>query len=129
MKRCILLGCLLMVAGSIVSQSSYWQQQVNYKIDVELDEQSNRYTGRVKLVYQNNSPDTLRQAFFHLYNNAFQPGSMMDLRSRTIADPDRRVGDRIAGLSPTEIGYLHVKNLKQDGKASKATELETILPR
>lgn len=127
MKRCILLGCLLMVAGSIISQSSYWQQQVNYKIDVELDEQSNRYTGRVKLVYQNNSPDTLRQAFFHLYNNAFQPGSMMDLRSRTIADPDRRVGDRIAGLSPTEIGYLHVKNLKQDGKASKATELETIL--
>ena len=40
----------------------------------------------------------LNKVFFHLYYNAFQPGSMMDVRSRTIADPDSRVGNRIYHL-------------------------------
>jgi hypothetical protein len=127
MKRLIYCIGLLFAAGSLMAQNGYWQQQVNYKIDVELDDQTNKYSGKIKLIYQNNSPDTLGQVFFHLYNNAFQPGSMMDMRSRTIADPDRRVGDRIVGLSTGDRGYLHVRNLKQDGKVTKAIELETIL--
>lgn len=110
------------------AQRGYWQQAVDYKIDVEMDVAANTYRGHLRLVYKNNSPDTLQQVFFHLYPNAFQPNSMMDMRSRTISDPDRRVGDRISLLGPSEIGFLHVKNLKQDGKATKsADEWETIL--
>ncbi len=41
---------------------------------------------------------------------------MMDVRSRNIPDPDRRVGDRISKLKADEIGYQHVQSLKQDGK-------------
>lgn len=113
--------------ATLRAQNGYWQQQVDYTIDVNLDVKTNRYTGKAKLVYHNNSPDTLGQVFFHLYNNAFQPGSMMDVRSRTLPDPDRRVGERISGLSETEMGYLHVRELKQDGKATQPTEIETIL--
>ncbi|MCG8373746.1 MAG: M1 family metallopeptidase, partial [Balneolales bacterium] len=54
--------------------------------------------------------------FYHLYFNAFQPGSMMDVRSRTIADPDGRVRDRILYLDEDEVGYHNVNSLKQDGE-------------
>src|SRR5699024_7072828 len=75
----------------------------------------------------NHSPDTLDRVFYHLYLNAFQPGSMMDVRSRTIVDPDSRVGDRISKLGSDEIGYQKIQNLLQDGKNVKFTEEGTIL--
>ena len=49
------------------------------------------------------------------------------LRSRTIQDPDRRVGDRIFGLKEKDFGDLSVKTLKQDGKKVEFKELETVL--
>ena len=109
------------------AQQASWQQRVNYAIDVNLDQTNNRYSGKQRLIYTNNSPDVITKVFFHLYNNAFQPGSAMDIRSRTIADPDGRVSDRISKLKPNEIGYLHVTRLQQDGKVLNSVESETIL--
>ncbi|MDX1628933.1 MAG: M1 family metallopeptidase [Fulvivirga sp.] len=94
----------------------YWQQRVEYVMEIDMDVQSHRYQGKQQLTYFNNSPDTLDKVYYHLYFNAFQPGSMMDVRSRTIADPDRRVGDRISKLKDDEIGYQHISSLTQDGK-------------
>jgi hypothetical protein len=51
-------------------------------MDINMNVESNRFTGKQKLEYINNSPDTLREVFYHLYWNAFQPNSMMDNRSR-----------------------------------------------
>lgn len=108
-------------------QPDRWQQKVKYEMDVTMDVEKNIYQGIQKLYYTNNSPDTLTRAFYHLYFNAFQPNSMMDVRSRTIADPDRRVLDRIQKLAPNEIGYLKVKSLTMNGKKVKYEEVETIL--
>ena len=107
--------------------SGYWQQQVNYKMSVDMDVNTFNYTGAQELTYTNNSPDTLDRVFYHLYSNAFQPGSEMDVRSRTIADPDARVADRIYKLSPEEIGFLNVSSLDQDGDALKYRVSGTIL--
>ena len=119
--------------------SRYWQQHVDYKMTVSIDVNTYQYKGKQELVYTNNSPDTLRRVFYHLYNNAFQPGSEMDMHLQSIKDPDARmvnkvkVGDkevkesRIAKLLPNEIGYLHVSNFKQDGEKAIAKEVETIL--
>ncbi len=85
-------------------------------MDIRLDVSTHKITGSQKLVYFNNSKDTLSKVYYHLFFNAFQPGSMMDVRSRNIADPDPRVADRIAKLSENEIGYQHIQSLKQDGK-------------
>ncbi len=85
-------------------------------MEVRLDVKTHKVAGTQKLTYYNNSKDTLRRVYYHLYFNAFQPGSMMDVRSRNIPDPDRRVGDRISKLKADEIGYQHVQSLKQDGK-------------
>src|ERR1043165_4689402 len=94
------------------SQPDRWQQRVKYTMNIDMNVQTNQFTGKQKLEYTNNSPDTLYKVFYHLYFNAFQPGSMMDTRSRrqgTIQvgrgpDWDGRVKDRILNLKPDEIG-------------------------
>ncbi|TND09373.1 MAG: aminopeptidase N [Bacteroidetes bacterium] len=53
----------------------YWQQDVHYTIKASLNDQTDIVTGSEQLVYSNNSPDTLYWVYFHLYQNAFQPGS------------------------------------------------------
>ena len=125
-----LVFSIFLAACSVVSSQNsfnYWQQHVDYTMSVDMDVANWQYTGNQKLVYTNHSPDTLHQVFYHMYFNAFQPGSEMDVRSRTIADPDRRVGDRIAGLSPSEQGFLYATALKQDGVPLDYSEEETIL--
>ena len=109
------------------AQNGRFQQAVTYQMEVAMDVSTNRYQGTQVLAYTNNSPDTLTRVFYHLYYNAFQPGSMMDVRSRTIADPDQRVKDRIAKLAPEEIGYLHPTRLTMNGGPVSFKEVCTVL--
>ena len=114
---------------------AYWQQKVDYKMEVSMDVKTYLYKGKQELVYTNNSNDTLKKVYYHLFNNAFQPGSEMDMRLQNIKDPDARmvtkvkVGDkevkesRIKSLKPNEIGFLHVSNFKQDGVVAAAKEV------
>ncbi|MEM1338743.1 MAG: M1 family metallopeptidase [Bacteroidota bacterium] len=132
----ILKTLLFVLIGGLITLSAqphpgYWQQHVDYTMEIDMDVESYQYIGIQKLVYTNNSPDTLRRVFYHLYFNAFQPGSEMDIRLQTIQDGDGRMlsdgKSRIAPLQPNEIGYLHTKSLTQDGKNLNYTEEETIL--
>ena len=109
------------------NNSSYWQQKVDYKMDIDVDVDKWQYKGKQTLVYTNNSPDVLDKVFYHLYFNAFQPGSEMDVRSRTIADADGRVKDRISKLAPNEIGYIKPTSLTQDGKPLEHEVVGTVL--
>src|SRR5688500_2001093 len=123
-KRIAAFTAAVVLSISSFSQSAYWQQKVKYAMDIDMNVQTNRFTGKQKLEYWNNSPDTLTKVFYHLYWNAFQPGSMMDTRSRrqgTIQvgrgmDWDGRVKDRIQNLKPEEIGYQKILSLKMNGK-------------
>ena len=107
--------------------ASYWQQQIDYSMDIDVDVNNYQYKGTQKAVYTNNSPDELTKVFYHLYFNAFQPGSQMDVRSLNIKDPDRRVGDRISKLQPDEIGYIKVNSLQQNGVSVAFETVGTIL--
>ncbi|MGL6069132.1 MAG: M1 family peptidase, partial [Sediminibacterium sp.] len=125
------------------SQPDRWQQRIKYNINVNMDVATNRFSGTEKIEYINNSPDTLNRIFFHLYWNAFQPNSSMDVRSRELGkirisepnprrqsdglDWDPRVKDRISKLSPAEIGFQKVKSITINGVAQKLKEHETIL--
>ncbi len=55
--------------------AAYWQQDVHYTIDAAIDDVKDEITGVETLEYFNNSPDELTTVYFHLYQNAFQPGS------------------------------------------------------
>ncbi|MDN5200464.1 M1 family metallopeptidase [Fulvivirgaceae bacterium BMA10] len=118
---------MLLFHGTLFSQSNRWQQAVEYKMDIQMDVKSHQFKGKQNLIYTNNSPDTLNRVFYHLYFNAFQPGSMMDVRSRNIQDPDGRVKDRISKLKENEIGYQKVASLTQNGKAVNFEVSGTIL--
>jgi len=116
MFKIISIGFLLGILNvSAQNSTAYWQQQVDYKMDIDMNVQNFQYKGTQELVYTNNSPDSLHQVFYHLYFNAFQPNSEMDIRSRTIKDPDPRVSDKISKLSDEEVGYIKVSSLLQNG--------------
>ncbi|MBX2815217.1 MAG: M1 family metallopeptidase [Saprospiraceae bacterium] len=117
--------CSLLMATALSAQ--YWQQKVDYRMEIDFDVTNHQFEGKQLLVYVNNSPDTLDRIFYHLYFNAFQPGSMMDVRSRSIVDPSQKIGSRIASLGEDEIGYLRVQRLVQDGNDVAFKEVGTIL--
>ena len=107
--------------------NNYWQQRVEYRININFDYEKHQFLGDQNLIYYNNSEDTITKVFFHLYFNAFQPGSMMDVRSRSLPDPDRRVMDRISKLNEDEIGFHEIKKIQQNGKDLKYHEQGSIL--
>ncbi|MGB3115475.1 MAG: M1 family metallopeptidase [Ferruginibacter sp.] len=123
-------ACIQMLA-----QPGRWQQRANYTMHIDMDVQTNRFTGKQRIEYFNNSPDKLNRLFYHLYFNAFQPGSSMDVRSRELGktlfnnrpDWDTRVKDRISKLKDDEIGYQKIKSLKVNGVAQPFKYHETIL--
>ncbi|MER3497140.1 MAG: peptidase M1 [Chitinophagaceae bacterium] len=141
MKKSLITLCVVFISFLSFSQPNRWQQRVKYVMNVDMNVQTNRFTGKQKLEYWNNSPDTLTRVFYHLYWNAFQPGSMMDVRSRRqggivlrtdrngnpVVDWDQRVKDRIQNLKPEEYGYQKILSLKMDGRAQKFKMLETVL--
>ena len=115
------------VRQKAVASQNYWQQHVDYTMDIEVDVKKYRYKGAQKLVYTNNSPDDLTHVYYHLYFNAFQPNSQMDIRSRNILDPDKRVADRISKLTPEEIGFIKVRSLTQNDTNVSFKVVGTIL--
>jgi hypothetical protein len=133
MKRLVLIVFVIACAQGAYSQ--YWQQKVKYTMNVDMDVQSNTFKGRQSLEYTNNSPDTLKKLFYHLYFNAFQPNSMMDVRSRHMGtirtgnrqEWDPRVKDRIAQLKPEETGFHKIGSITINGVAQKYSVHETIL--
>ena len=53
----------------------YWQQSVDYVIDVELDDKARTITGKEQITYHNNSPQPLRYLWLQLDANIYKPDS------------------------------------------------------
>ena len=122
-----LLFYLIFSLPCILLSQSNWQQNADYEMNVDIDVESYRFNGSQEILYTNNSPDTISKVYYHLYFNAFKPGSQMDVRSLNISDPDSRVKDRISKLGENEEGDLSVFELKQDGKPVFFEQQETVL--
>lgn len=144
MKYLALLLCIALSTVAFGQRKGYWQQDVNYKMDIDVNEKNYQYDGKMTLTYGNNSGQSLSKVYFHLYFNAFQPGSMMDNRLVSIADPDARMvknlgtkekpvyQSRISQLTPEQIGYQKISAIKVNGAAASfkvdGTILEVVLP-
>lgn len=140
MKKGMATLALLALIISANAQADKWQQKIAYNIDASLDVNTNRITGVERITYTNNSPDTLRRLFFHMYWNAFQPGSSMDVRNtqlgKTIIGTDskgnpvfdrhKQVYDKISRLTPGQQGYQRMTEVIVNGKAQQVKEHETI---
>ncbi|PIE49513.1 MAG: peptidase M1 [Flavobacteriales bacterium] len=139
MNKILFFFVLLSYFFTYTQNSSYWQQKAEYFMEIDMDVKTYQYSGKQKIVYTNNSPDTLSVVFYHLFFNAFQPNSEMDIRLQNIKDPDDRMVNntgtrekpvlesRISKLKADEIGYIKVNSLKQDNVIINFTEYGTVL--
>ena len=102
--------------------TDYWQQDVHYRIKANVDETKHMIDGEEKLTYWNNSPDTLREVFFHLYQNAFVPGSHYENLFNNNEGLKARFGYHQMDTLGTEI-----TSVKVDGKDVRKELDNTIL--
>ncbi|MEM0925999.1 MAG: M1 family metallopeptidase, partial [Planctomycetota bacterium] len=120
----------------------YWQQEVDYDIDVTLDEAKRRLTASQTISYTNNSPDTLRFLWLQLDQNRFRSDSLAE-RSAAFADPSRRgpavtfdeaapkmsLGElrRQQFMTDTELGY-EISNVQEtNGRELAYTIVGTLM--
>ncbi len=101
--------------------AAYWQQDVHYTINARIDETDNRIDGEQKLVYTNNSPDTLTFVYFHLYQNAFVKGSYLHDLER-----GNKVKSKLGSKEAAGLGTV-VENIKADGQTVQTVLDNTIL--
>lgn len=139
MKYILFIPMMFITCMTFAQRKGYWQQRVDYNMEIDVNEKNYQYDGKMNLKYENNSGQELSKVYFHLYFNAFQPGSMMDNRLTSIADPDSRMTknlgtkekpkyqSRIATLTPEQIGYQKVKSVLMNGKPTTIKTDGTIL--
>lgn len=98
--------CLLLVSTSpLLGQDDYFQQEVNFSIQVELDDQLHQLRGQWSMDYHNNSPDTLAFIYLHLWPNAYQN------RSTAFAQQELASGDVDFYFAPEEdLGFIDSLN-------------------
>ncbi|RYE22142.1 MAG: M1 family peptidase [Sphingobacteriales bacterium] len=88
----------------------YWQQRVHYSISAKIDEDAHVIDGNEMLLYENNSPDTLRYVYFHLYQNAHAKGSYLHNLEKV-----KHVKTKLGKYEAQGLGIV-VSSLQADGK-------------
>src|SRR5437016_4934675 len=122
LRRKILLLPLVICTIPDFAQSiqTYWQQEVNYTIDVSLNDTSNFLTGNISIEYINHSPDTLYFIWFHLWPNAYKNTETAFAKQQL-----ENGNTEFYYSSETEKGYIDHLDFKTDGKSSRIIYDET----
>ena len=107
----------------------YWQQQVDYKIDVALNEDARTMSGSAEIRYKNNSPDTLTYLWFMLDQNETKPDSVAEL-TRTTPETGRITFNQVRRAQRMRDwqGGFNVKSVTDGtGTALKNDTVDTLL--
>ncbi len=113
-------------------KEKYYQQHAKYKMEIDVDAAHFTYKGKQTLTYTNNSPDELKTVYYHLYWNAFKPGSMMDQRAANLGvngDSRLQVGgvSRLASIPTEEEGVQNIRSIEQNGTPLRFEIQETVM--
>lgn len=113
MFKSILASCILLITGSAFTQD-YWQQEVNYTIQVRLNDKNHELSGYEVLEYVNNSPNTLDRIYMHIWPNAYKD------ESTALAKQLYRQGNAKMSFEKEENrGYIDSLNFKSEGTPLK----------
>ncbi|MGZ3837526.1 MAG: M1 family metallopeptidase [Flavisolibacter sp.] len=117
MQKLFPLFLFILLASPKTGFSQYWQQAVNYTIDVSLDDRQKVLDGFEKIQYRNNAPDTLAFLWFHIWPNAYK-------NDRTaFSDQSLENGNtKFYFSSPEERGYINRLDFKVDGITAKTED-------
>jgi hypothetical protein len=113
-RTILLLSALCILA---TTHGQYWQQEVNYDIEVALNDRNNTLTGFEKIVYINNSPDTLHYIWFHLWPNAYK-----DERTAYGEQTLRNGSTSFYFSDKAEKGYINRLDFKVNGVSAKTED-------
>ena len=115
--RKLLIFCFLIIQSGAVAGSS-WQNYVKYNIDVKLDDSLHTLSGAEKIIYLNNSPDTLKQIHLLLYPNAYKNSKTFFARQQ------KRLGiQSFLNSKIKDRGYIDIHNI-----AVNKRPVELIIP-
>lgn len=111
-RRIVSLAPVILFALSAIAQDKpYFQQEVNYTINVKLDDVKHELTGDEKIVYINNSPDELSFIYFHLWPNAYK-NNKTALAKQLLSNGETKFHYADEG----DKGYIDQLDFKVDGK-------------
>jgi hypothetical protein len=108
-----ILFILLMLQVKAFAQNGYWQQELNYTIDVSLNDKDKTLTASETIVYKNNSPETLNFIWFHIWPNAYKDSTT------TLFEQLRKDEDRKKKMEEISYGSISALAFKVDGKPAK----------
>jgi hypothetical protein len=113
MKKIVLL-CIFIAHLQLAKAQSYFQQEVNYKIDVRLDDVHHFLFANEEIVYKNNSSTTLNELYFHLYPNAYK-----NTETRLAQEYFNTGSDQMLTAEEKDMGYIDSLDFQVNGKAVK----------
>ncbi|HEX8348751.1 MAG TPA: M1 family metallopeptidase, partial [Hymenobacter sp.] len=116
MKR-YLAGLWLAISPLITlaqTPAAYWQQEVNYSIDVTLDDRQHLLTAQEELQYTNNSPDQLTFIWFHLWPNAYRDNTTAFAKQQL-----RNGSTKFQFAKPAQRGFIDQLDFKVNGQAAR----------
>ena len=117
MKRVlIVLGLVCLSNLAIAQTKGTWQQEVNYSIQVTLDDQSHMLRGSEEFVYTNNSPATLNSLYIHLWPNAYKDKHTALAKQLMMSGKDLLFRN-----DPEYQGFIDSLDFKADGTSVKLT--------
>ena len=105
---------LLTLLSLNLSAQEYFQQEVNYTIDVELDDENHSLNGTVYIDYFNNSPNDLEFLWFHIWPNAYKDNTT-DLAKQKLEDGSTS----LHYATEEEKGYINGLEFKVNGEKVK----------
>lgn len=104
----------------LLAQNTYWQQQVDYSIQANVDDKKSQLTGNQSITYFNNSQDTLKEIYFHLYWNAFRKGSHAFERQANLSNAE------LIDYKQEDLGEISVQSLTIDKEVHTMNVFESI---
>ena len=110
MAKVFLIIYLFLLTDVLPAQNNYWQQNVNFTINVSLNDKDNTLDAFETIEYTNNSPDTLRFIWFHVWPNAY--------KNDQTAFSEHLLKERITDFyysQPDQKGYINQLNFIVDG--------------
>ena len=108
---------------------NYWQNGANYNIDIEFDPKVRLVKGKERIIYFNNSPDTLNEITVHLFPNFFKKGNPRDFAINYEDESDGVVIEKISyNGTKMDIG-LNSKFIENRGTNLKLKLTSPLLPK
>ncbi|WZL88388.1 M1 family metallopeptidase [Salinimicrobium sp. 3283s] len=114
--------------GSGAPGPAYYQNEADYKMDIELDDKNQKLTGHETITYHNNSPDVLEYLWVQLDQNIRSKESVAKLKDGNGIAPVAQPGNFVSEYMQEPFdGGFNITEVSADGKPLKTVINNTMM--